>query len=61
LAITELDEGIATPIPRPESASAIATTHALELGCSDAKRPMGAVKNAAPATALTRWPLRAAT
>ena len=60
LAMTELDEGIAVPMPRPDSASAIATNQAPLLGCSNANIASDPVRNVAPATALTRSPIRTA-
>jgi hypothetical protein len=59
--MTELDEGKATPMPRPERARAIPTSHAPELGWSMAKSTIDVVKKAAPATALTLSPTRIAT
>ncbi len=59
--MTELDDGIVTPIPIPEIANAMTTNQAPELGCKTAKRIMDEVMKVAPATALTRSPTRTAT
>src|ERR1700679_4176422 len=61
LAMTELDDGKATPMPGPDGARANAAPQAPELGWSTAKMAIDVVKKAAPATALTRSPTRIAT
>jgi len=61
VAMTELVEGMATPMPRPDSASAMATTHVARTRLQEAKSASDAVRNVAPAIALTRSPMRTAT
>ncbi len=47
-AITELDEGIAVPMPSPDNARATATNHAPLLGCSSENIASEPVRNVAP-------------